>query len=217
MYLSKGRQYKGGPIVNKKIVTLFLLIAVSILILPTGRCEASWLLDRYLSQRNQTQPVQPAPTPPETQEPSEPVKPIDPEPEPEPGNSSIQPLRQEAQYMINLVNNERIKNGMKPLQLLPDLTKAAEDKSIDMAENNYFSHTSPTYGQFYQLVYSRNIPFRSVGENLAMAANTTKAFYLLMASELHKKNILNPCFTHIGVGIVRNQYGVIVTQLFITQ
>ena len=85
-----------------------------------------------------------------------------------------------------------------------------------MAENNYFSHTSPTYGQFYQLVCSRNI-LSICGENLAMAANTTKAFYLLMASELHKKNILNPGFTHIGVGIVRNQYGVIVTQLFITQ
>lgn len=213
---------------NKKIITLFLIIAVSLLILPTNRCEASWLLDRYLAQRKQTQPVQPAPTPPEveepvqpeptppkTEEPTEPAKPIN--PEPEPNNSLIQPLRQEAQYMVNLVNNERIKNGLKPLQVLPELTKAAEDKSIDMVANNYFSHTSPTYGQFYQLVYSRNIPFRSVGENLAMAANTTKAFYLLMASEGHKKNILNPGFTHIGVGIVRNQYGVVVTQLFITQ
>lgn len=213
---------------NKKIITLFLIIAVSLLILPTNRCEASWLLDRYLAQRKQTQPVQPAPTPPEveepvqpeptppkTEEPTEPAKPTN--PEPEPNNSLIQPLRQEAQYMVNLVNNERIKNGLKPLQVLPELTKAAEDKSIDMVANNYFSHTSPTYGQFYQLVYSRNIPFRSVGENLAMAANTTKAFYLLMASEGHKKNILNPGFTHIGVGIVRNQYGVVVTQLFITQ
>ena len=213
---------------NKKIITLFLIIAVSLLILPTNRCEASWLLDRYLAQQKQTQPVQPAPTPPEveepvqpeptppkTEEPTEPAKPTN--PEPEPNNSLIQPLRQEAQYMVNLVNNERIKNGLKPLQVLPELTKAAEDKSIDMVANNYFSHTSPTYGQFYQLVYSRNIPFRSVGENLAMAANTTKAFYLLMASEGHKKNILNPGFTHIGVGIVRNQYGVVVTQLFITQ
>lgn len=199
----------------KKALTLLIVLVLgfSYIFLLPEKCEASWLLERYLAQRGNNaveKPVQP-PTDPKDTVPAYPV-PTNPDPQ-----TPSMVLKDDATLMIDMVNNERIKNGLKPLEVLPALMKAAEDKSIDMVENNYFSHSSPTYGPFYSMVYSRGIRFRSVGENLAKARNTKTAFYLLMGSEPHKKNMLNPYFTHIGVGIVKDKYGVVVTQLFIAQ
>lgn len=126
-------------------------------------------------------------------------------------------LISEAAKMVSLVNEERTKRGLKPLTVHAKLTEVAQLKSLDMLNNNYFSHTSPTYGSFAAMVYNHGIAFRSVGENLAQARNTTHAHALLMASEGHRNNILNPNFTHIGIGIVQGPYGVYVTQLFIMQ
>jgi uncharacterized protein YkwD len=36
-----------------------------------------------------------------------------------------------------------------------------------------------------------------------------------MGSSGHKANMLNPNFTHVGIGVVQDKYGVVVTQLFI--
>ncbi len=132
-------------------------------------------------------------------------------------NSETLNLDQECKEMLSMVNSERIKNGLKPLSLHGELTDLAQKKSRDMVINNYFSHTSPTLGSFYEMVYNAGIPFKQVGENLAMAGNIYKAHMLLMASEGHRNNLLDPRFTHIGIGIAHNTYGVVVTQLFISQ
>lgn len=126
-------------------------------------------------------------------------------------------ISKDAQIMLDLVNGERVKNGLKPLVWHAKLGELAVLKSEDIIKNNYFSHTSPTYGSFYHMVYNAGVPFRQVGENLAMASNVQKAFVLLMASDGHRKNILSPHFTHLGIGVVPGNYGVAVTQLFIAQ
>ncbi|HHX51184.1 MAG TPA: hypothetical protein GX711_07080 [Clostridia bacterium] len=174
---------------------------------------AGSIADKILELRRQK--TNPPVVPPETEQPL-PEDPTVPDPVP-PGNTDPRILHYDAQLLINLVNTERQANGLKPLAYLEPLGRAAIDKSLDMLENNYFSHISPTYGSFAQMVYNRGIPFRSVGENLAMARNTEHAHRLLMTSELHRKNILNPNFNRVGVGIVQSPYGVIVTELFIMQ
>lgn len=50
------------------------------------------------------------------------------------------------QEVLELTNAEREKQGLKPLTLDTELSKVARIKSEDMQKNNYFSHTSPTYG-----------------------------------------------------------------------
>lgn len=117
--------------------------------------------------------------------------------------------------MLELINKERQNHGLKPLQWHSKLADLAKLKSEDIIKNNYFSHTSPTYGSFYQMVQQGGVSFRQVGENLAKAKDVQKAHVLLMASEGHRNNILNPSFTHIGLGISKEQYGIVVTQLFI--
>ncbi len=118
--------------------------------------------------------------------------------------------------ILQLVNAERAKTGAKALSANSDCTKLARMKSQDMVNNNYFSHQSPTYGSPFDMLKSNNVSYMYAGENIAMNQSADAAFKAWMNSEGHKKNILNPNFTELGVGIAPKGNGsYIYTQLFI--
>lgn len=204
---------------NRKLMKKLIVLGISFLLasqLFVGQAQASWgaakILQLRQQQNNSTTIPQPAPTPRPA---PAPVPQPAPTPAPTPGQDQNGVLANQEGQMLQLVNEERIKNGLKPLTLMPELTNLARLKSQDIIKNNYFSHTSPTYGSFAKMVYDAGIRFYSVGENLAKARDAKHAFTLFMASSGHKANILNPNFTHIGLGVVQDKYGVVVTQLFI--
>lgn len=103
--------------------------------------------------------------------------------------------------ILQLCNAERSKAGVSPLKANNDLTKLARMKSQDMVNKNYFSHQSPTYGSPFDMMKNYGISYMYAGENIAMNQTADKAFTAWMNSEGHRKNILNPNFTEIGVGI----------------
>lgn len=116
--------------------------------------------------------------------------------------------------VIRLVNVERAKNGLSPLKEDWQLSRVARYKSQDMKDNNYFSHTSPTYGTPFEMMKNFGISYRSAGENIAKGYATPEAVVKgWMNSPGHRANILNKSFTHIGVGYVQN--GNYWTQMFI--
>ena len=45
---------------------------------------------------------------------------------------------------------------------------SARAKSTDMASNNYFSHTSPTYGSPFDQMKAIGVSYKSAAENIAM-------------------------------------------------
>jgi len=147
-----------------------------------------------------------------------------PEPKPAPtasgsgsGSSSSGAAAKE-QQMVGLINQARANAGLPPLQVSSQLTNAARAKSRDMIEKNYFSHTSPTYGSFTDLLNHFGISYRSAAENLAMNSNgsVTGAHDLLMASPGHRTNILGGSYSLVGVGIqVRSDGSHFYTQLFV--
>ena len=133
-----------------------------------------------------------------------------PEPEPEGG------LTPEEELMVDLVNRERVQRGLKPLEVDMRLVELARLKSHDMIDLGYFSHTSPTYGSPFDMMKQAGVEYRTAGENLAGASTVERAHSALMQSDGHRRNILNPAFTHIGVGIVEGgPYGMMFTQMFI--
>ena len=118
--------------------------------------------------------------------------------------------------ILQLVNAEREKAGEKPLGSNTDCTKLARLKSQDMVKNNYFSHQSPTYGSPFDMLKSYKVSYMYAGENIAMNQNADAAFKAWMNSEGHRKNIMNPNFTELGVGIAPKGNGSnIYTQIFI--
>ena len=116
--------------------------------------------------------------------------------------------------VIRLVNEIRTENGLKPLTANWELSRIARYKSEDMANNCYFSHTSPTYGTPFQMIRSFGLTYRSAGENIAYGQRTPAAVVdAWMNSNGHRANILNPAFTQIGVGYCAG--GNYWTQMFI--
>ena len=145
-----------------------------------------------------------------------PTKP-DPAPAPEvPSDPSLSRLTADEQHMFNLVNQERVRHGLKPLKVDMDVVRVARLKSQDMVDLNYFSHQSPTYGSPFDMMRNAGISYVRAGENLAGSATVERAHTSLMNSPGHRANILNPHYTHVGIGVVDgSRYGKIFTQMFI--
>ncbi|GGD04760.1 hypothetical protein GCM10007216_39250 [Thalassobacillus devorans] len=123
-------------------------------------------------------------------------------------------LSQFEQQVVELTNQERQKQGLEPLEADAELSKVARDKSQDMATNGYFSHNSPTHGSPFDMMKAYGIDYRTAGENIAKGQRSPEEVVNgWMNSEGHRKNIMNPNFTHIGVGHVEN--GNVWTQMFI--
>ena len=116
--------------------------------------------------------------------------------------------------VITLVNEIRAQNGLSPLSENWQLSRVARYKSQDMADRNYFSHTSPTYGSPFQMMQQFGITYRTAGENIANGYSTAQAVVnAWMNSPGHRANILNASYTQIGVGYVADGHHW--TQMFI--
>ena len=115
-----------------------------------------------------------------------------------------------------LLNQDRIANGLSALTLDPVLCEIARLKSRDMHENNYFAHTSPTYGSASDMLRQFGYSFNAVGENIAHHATIEKAQAAFMSSTGHRRNILGSQWTKVGIGVWKDSQGfVYVTQLFV--
>ena len=121
------------------------------------------------------------------------------------------------QQVLDLVNAERTKRGISALTLDSNLSSVATKKSQDMVNKNYFDHTSPTYGSPFDMMKQFGISYRTAGENIAKGQKTPQEVVTAwMNSEGHRKNILNPNFTNLGIGIAKDSKGTTYwTQMFI--
>ena len=173
--------------------------------------------------------VTPAPTATPTPEPTltpTPTATPTPEPTPTPAPTEVPPFTDEdyttgsitaqEENAFLLLNQDRAANGRSALELDPALCDLARLKSRDMYLNNYFSHTSPTYGSAAQMLSAYGYAFTSVGENIAHHATVEKAQAAFMSSSGHRKNILGSQWTKVGIGVWEDSQGfVYVTQLFV--
>ncbi|HYK71622.1 MAG TPA: CAP domain-containing protein [Pseudoneobacillus sp.] len=155
-----------------------------------------------VQQPTQTQPTQTVETAPVTQRTVSTEQPTTTTTQPT-TTQTTSTLSAYEQKVVDLTNQERTKIGAPALKVDVALSKMARDKSQDMATNNYFSHTSPTYGSPFDMMKQYGITYRYAGENIAMGQKTPEeVVQAWMNSEGHRKNMLNPNFTHIGVGYV---------------
>jgi len=159
----------------------------------------------------------PAPVPQPTPSPAPVPTPVpQPIPQPQPAPTPSAGLTAQEAAMLNLLNQERMRNGLAALQVDNRLVNVARQKSQDMLANNYFGHTSPTYGSPFQMMRAAGISYRTAGENLAGASSAETAHSALMNSSGHRANILNPAYTHVGIGAVSgSRFGMLFTQMFL--
>ncbi|HEV7349627.1 CvpA family protein [Telluribacter sp.] len=117
--------------------------------------------------------------------------------------------------MLELVNEERAKEGLKPLKADPELAAVARLHSRDMFARGYFAHVTPDGKDPFDRIRAARIRFLTAGENLALAQTVNIAHTGLMNSPGHRANILRPAFGRVGIGILDGGvYGLMVTQNF---
>lgn len=106
-----------------------------------------------------------------------------------------------AEQVVSLVNEARSQAGLSALSSDPALARVAFDKAKDMADNDYFSHDSPTHGSPFEMMEAYGISYGSAGENIAKGQDSPQeVFDAWMNSPGHRANILSGNFTTIGVG-----------------
>jgi uncharacterized protein YkwD len=114
-----------------------------------------------------------------------------------------------------LINNERAKEGLKPLKADREETMVARAHSKDMFVRGYFAHVNPDGKDPFDRMKEAKIKFKSAGENLALAQTLQIAHTNLMNSPGHRANIMNPAFGRVGIGIQDGGfYGLMISQEF---
>ncbi|MES4892406.1 CAP domain-containing protein [Streptomyces sp. NPDC096012] len=110
--------------------------------------------------------------------------------------------------IVQLVNAERAKAGCQDLTLNPELTKAAQAHSADMAAHQNMSHTGSDGSAPGDRITRAGYTWSSYGENVAYGYATAEQVMAgWMSSPGHRANILNCSFKEIGVGLAQpNSY-----------
>ncbi len=110
---------------------------------------------------------------------------------------------------VAAVNRERAATGLGSLGVAGDLTSVARSHSQVMANGSNLHH-SPDLGGAVS-------GWQKVGENVGRGPSVDAIHAALMASPGHKRNILDPGWTQLGMGVVVDGGGQIwVTQVFRT-
>ena len=111
------------------------------------------------------------------------------------------------QQVIDLVNQERAKEGLNPLKRSAKLTDAARYHAADMGQDNYFDHSTMDRqnGALKEIcgAFDRIATYYSGanGENAAAGYSTPQSVVAgWMSSKGHRDNILNSATKSIGVG-----------------
>lgn len=116
--------------------------------------------------------------------------------------------------VLEITNVIRERYDAEPVANDVDVAKVAYGHSVDMANNQYFSHDSPTYGSLSDRLSRANVKYTKAGENIAYNyIDAGAAVEGWLNSPGHRKNLLEQSYTYMGEGTFQKYY----TQNFITK
>ncbi len=122
---------------------------------------------------------------------------------------AVESTEQIAQQILLLSNQAREKAGLKPLQLDVHLTQAAQQHSQEMDSLGYFNHGSPNaeYATLAKRLSGCGVYGLTSAENLHREQGYgskqvgQRAVQAWLNSPVHRKNLLNPRYNRVGLGI----------------
>lgn len=105
--------------------------------------------------------------------------------------------------VVELVNDERVAQGLAAYAVDSRLLAAARVHAADMACNHFTSHTGSDGSSVRDRVEAQGYAWSWIGENYYVTGSGAQtAFDWWMNSELHRNNLLSPNYTQFGVGYV---------------
>jgi uncharacterized protein YkwD len=151
-----------------------------------------------------------------------------------PQPSTTADLDELEQLTFNLVNATRQAHlpgwlSTTSLRWHPDLAAVARGHSADMLQRQYVEHTSPEGRTVGQRLAQYGIGYLACGENIGVvygsASHSRQGIHDIHRTFMnqprrltnHRGNLLNPIWTHTGIGIAYHPGGaLVVTQNFIS-
>ena len=115
--------------------------------------------------------------------------------------------------MFNMHNEARTAEGVRTMRVDNDAVAVARFRAQEMADENYFSHGSPSGNTAAKLLAESDADYNAYAENIAYnsgysSSNTVRiAMYGedgdggLMGSPGHYENIMNARYSRVGVGV----------------
>ncbi|MEA2527106.1 MAG: hypothetical protein QOF73_4333 [Thermomicrobiales bacterium] len=109
---------------------------------------------------------------------------------------------------LRLVNELRVQHGLQPLRLGQRLGAAAEHHNMDMAANDFFSHTGSDGSSFVDRARAHGYQ-NPAGENIAAGQESARsAFEAWAGSAGHRDNMLNAGARWVGISRYEDTDGV---------
>ena len=105
---------------------------------------------------------------------------------------------------VSRINNLRASVGLPALRTHSGLHGYARNWSEEMATSGSFRHSDIG-------AYIKNTSWGTIGENIGKGGSVGGIFEALKKSQSHYDNMVNPGFTHIGVGVYVDANGTIWT------
>ena len=103
--------------------------------------------------------------------------------------------------VVTLTNQERIQNGLSPLNFNIQLNAAAQTHSQNMALQDFFSHTGADNSSVSDRILATGYEYSRNAENIAAGYTTPEDVVTgWMNSTGHRANILNGDLREIGIG-----------------
>jgi uncharacterized protein YkwD len=103
------------------------------------------------------------------------------------------------------INELRREHGLPMLRSSAVLASAAQSHSLSMAEHGYFTHSSARGSAFAKRVGADFGRYKAIGETMAWASPALSAqqtLALWLRSPQHRKTLLAPAWSEIGLGAV---------------
>ncbi len=121
----------------------------------------------------------------------------------------------QAWQVLKLTNKQRLANGLLPLSTFGLIQQAVDVRVSEVTKR--FSHMRPDGTDPYTALTQVGLSYSSSGENIAAGQTSpSSVMNAWMNSDGHKQNILDPVYTHVGIGYT-NKPCTIVTETGVGQ
>ena len=119
------------------------------------------------------------------------------------GAQTADPGAVEQEFVAD-INALRTSKGLHPLAVHPELVSVARSWAASMAKADQISHNP-------RLAQSVTADWQKLGENVGVGMTEDKLHQAFIDSPSHYRNLVDPDFTYIGVGVVFGRDGAIFT------
>jgi hypothetical protein len=120
--------------------------------------------------------------------------------------------------IFQIVNQERQKEGLAPLNFSQELSQAATRKASDMFEKNYWAHISPNGTTPWKFILEADYDYLYAGENLAKDFNYSEDIVeAWMKSPTHRANILKKEYSDLGLAVINGRLNGAETTLIVQE